>query len=293
MPSARPQPLGTLFKVLDVPYRRLKDHPGLAMDVCTGKWDVVLVRKVFSARTMNAVLRKLVAGEHGLTLSPQWTPDLSVPQVTIYGESITPNDVDKENEPEKRIDRYHKGALAFRKRCRALFAGAEDYESRIEELFRIIGHPCKSRVPADQEGRKFTPSTIRRVDPGCEMNLHVGNYFYTTPTYSYLATLFAPLDQLSFFIPLSPSDSGGALEVFELTYGDPRTPLRADGRFDAEVIEKQFRFEPFAPEKGDMFLFNGGKYYHRVDHVVGKKPRWTIGGFVAYARDPKVLYHWG
>lgn len=292
MPSANPQPRGTLFKVLDVPYADVDRYPRLAESICRGEYDVALLRGVFPRATMEAVLERIAAGDHGLTVSPQSSRDLSVPQVTIFGHSITPNDLDR-GDPGELRRRYHRTALEFRERCHALFAGFEDYESRIRELFGRIGGGRAPRVPVDAEDKLFTPSTIRRVTPGAEMNLHVGNYFLTTPAYEHLSTLLADLDQLSFFIPLSPPESGGAIEVFELTWQDPRTPLRPSGDVDAPIVERSMRYEPFAPDKGDMFLFNGGRFYHRVDHVVGARPRWTIGGFLSLARDPAVAYYWG
>ena len=129
--------------------------------------------------------------------------------------------------------------------------------------------------------------------PGAEMNLHVGNYFLSTPAYTHLASLLAPLDQLSFFLPISPPDSGGAIEVFDLKFGDADTPFLPNGELDAKKVERERPFEPFAPGKGDMFLFNGGRFYHRVDFVVGSRPRFTIGGFLSFARDPAITYHWG
>jgi hypothetical protein len=291
LPSAKPQPIGTLFKVLDVPFGELGRHPDLARELCEGRYDVALIRGVFRRDTMDVALDRLVKGEHGITVSPQSNPDTSVPQVIVYGHSITPNDLDT-GDPSQYRARYHDKAIEFRARCRVLFEGVEDYERRIGETFAAIGGGASVAVPQDPEGRLFTPSTIRRLAPKAEINLHVGNYFRTSDAYSFLGTLFSDLDQLSFFVPLSPPESGGEIEVFELTWGDPRTPLR-EGFVDAPVVERTVRFESYAPDKGDMFLFNGGRFYHRVDHVVGAHPRWTIGGFLAFSREGSTLYHWG
>ena len=290
MPSARPEPHGTFLKTLFLPAGELGRYPDLARDLCLGRFDVAVVRGVFSRQEMDGVLERLVRGEHDLHIAPQSAPDPEVPQVTIFGESITPNDLDKDAD---RNDRYHANAERFRASCRSLFRGFPDYESRIDELFARVSGGAAIDVPRDRQGRIFSPSTIRRVAPESEMNLHVGNYFLGTPAYAYLNTLFAKMDQLSFFIPISPPQSGGEIEVFEMRFEDPRARYGSDGWIDAPWVEREFRHESYAPGAGDMFLFNGGRFYHRVDHVRGPRHRWTIGGFMAFATDESTLYHWG
>lgn len=290
MPSARPVPHGTFLKTLVFPAAEIGRYPDLARDLCTGRFDVAILRGVFSQAEMDGVLDRLVRGEHDLNVAPQSSPDPEVPQVTIFGESITPNDLDKNADRE---DRYHENAERFRASCRHLFRGFSDYEARINELFAALSGGAGIGVPVDRKGRIYSPSTIRKVASGSEMNLHVGNYFLGTPAYANLTPLFAPLDQLSFFVPISPPESGGEIEVFDMKFEDPRARYMPDGWIDAPWVEAHFRHESFGPGAGDMFLFNGGRFYHRVDHVRGPRHRWTIGGFMAFSRDDKTLYHWG
>lgn len=291
MPSQHPQPIGTLFKVLDVPASDLSRFPNLVTDLSTGVLDVALIRGVFSRETMDTVLGRINRNEHGLVVSPQSSEDVEKPQVTLFGQGITPNDVDRRPRDQSQAA-YHAHAEEFSALCRQLFAGVEDYETRIDTLFSLISGGATSEVPRDPLGRMFTPSTIRRLSPGAEMNLHVGNYFLNTPAYKYLRPQLCDHDQLSFFLPIDPPEAGGEIEVFELEFEDPRMPKRKTGDVVAATVEATMRFESFGPGKGDMFLFNGGRFYHRVDWVVGPRPRWTIGGFVAQSRDFKTVYHW-
>ncbi len=291
MPSPHPQPIGTLFKVLDVPAAELGKYPNLVADLSQGVVDVALIRGVFSTATMDTVLGRINRGEHGLVVSPQSTADVEAPQVTLFGQGITPNDVDRRPRNESQAA-YHAHAEEFSALCRELFAGVEDYETRIDSLFSSISGGAKSAVPRDNLGRLFTPSTIRRLSPGAEMNLHVGNYFLSTPAYKYLQPQLCPHDQLSFFLPIDPPQAGGEIEVFELEFNDPRMPKRPTGDVVAATVEASMRFESYGPGKGDMFLFNGGRFYHRVDWVVGPRPRWTIGGFVSLSKDFKTVFHW-
>jgi hypothetical protein len=282
-------PRSTLFKTLDVHVSELGEYPDLCLDICLGRFQVSIIRGVYSREAMETVLARLLPSEHGMPIAPQQTPDLSVEQVTMYGVGITPNSVELNGAPP---DRYHASAIQFREACRRLFAGLDDYETVIDGLFRRVSGGRDIEVPRDREGRIFAPSTIRKVPPGREINMHVGNYFLTTPAYAHLNPLLAQLDQLSFFIPVSPPESGGAIEVYELQYGDPETPKSRDGFVESDVVRRRYRFESFEPGQGDMFLFNGGRYYHRVDHVVGDRPRWTIGGFLAVGSTRPVIYYW-
>jgi hypothetical protein len=291
MPSAHPQPPGTLFKILDVPAAHMHEYPNLIADLSSGVIDVALIRNVFSAQTMDTVRERMEHEQHGMLVSPQSTPDVSVPQVTLFGQGITPNDVDRRSRQESQAA-YHANALTFREDCRRLFAGVEDYESRIDALFSTLAHGATSTVPMDPAGRLFAPSTVRRLSPGAEMNLHVGNYFLSTPAYQHLRPQLCDYDQLSFFLPIATPADGGEIEVFELTFNDPRMPKRKTHDVVAATVEATMRFEPFAPQNGDMFLFNGGRFYHRVEWVRGPRARWTIGGFVALSRDFKTVYRW-
>jgi len=48
----------------------------------------------------------------------------------------------------------------------------------------------------------------------------------------------------------------------------------------------------FRPGPGDLLVFDGGRYYHRVSPGAGAHPRRTIGGFLAFAKDGRSLRYW-
>ena len=41
-----------------------------------------------------------------------------------------------------------------------------------------------------------------------------------------------------------------------------------------------------------MFIFDGGRYFHRVSKVVGERPRYAIGGFLGFSQTHDQLYYW-
>ena len=45
-------------------------------------------------------------------------------------------------------------------------------------------------------------------------------------------------------------------------------------------------------EVGDLLVFDAGRHFHRVTPVMGARPRWTLGGFVALSRDGSCFFVW-
>ena len=43
---------------------------------------------------------------------------------------------------------------------------------------------------------------------------------------------------------------------------------------------------------GELLLFDGGRYFHKVSPVEGSRARWTIGGFVGFTRDHERVVYW-
>ena len=128
----------------------------------------------------------------------------------------------------------------------------------------------------------------------------MGNDFVLLPQARRLADTLDIRCQLSWFIPLQTAEEGGELELYGLDFEDTR-PLReerppgSDGMdelsgltFLVELADSM-RVDPAA---GDLVLFDGGRWYHRVRPVRGHRPRITLGGFLAFSRDGEELFFW-
>ena len=50
--------------------------------------------------------------------------------------------------------------------------------------------------------------------------------------------------------------------------------------------------EKFNPEPGDLLIFYGGRIWHRVEPILGSKPRITLGGFINFSDDDKKCFYW-
>ncbi|MCC5669184.1 2OG-Fe(II) oxygenase [Nostoc sp. CHAB 5784] len=205
------------------------------------------------------------------------------------------------------LKEYFAIAAVFRQACRTLFQENLDFEERVESIFRSLCGGLPVKLPIGPEGQTYTPATIRVLPEGYQIPVHVGNDFRDMPSSNHLRTLIDISDQLSYFIVLSAPEAGGELEVYNVEW----TPKKASNSTTTSVSETDYALTQdnymlevkswfqspqesvaFAPRPGDMVLFNGGTYYHRVTPVVGHRPRITIGGFLSFSKEHDGVYYW-
>jgi hypothetical protein len=280
-PSSEP-----FLRVVEVDGDEVSERPDALHEIFSGTLDVVIVRRAFPESTMREVVKALERGQHRFVVRPQEKPDLSEEQVVVYGDGINPNFVEGNGPP---MDRYLANARDWRVACRELFAMGPDYEERMREIFAAMSGRRRVGVPNHLDGRHYSPSTIRRIPPGHFAPFHVGNYFLYLEGYKHLATLIDMSDQISFFTTLLPAERGGEIEVYDVRFDDPR----AREVSNREADYPQFRSQAFPLGAGDLFVFDGGRFWHRVSKVIGDRVRWTIGGFMGFGLDRQSIYWWG
>lgn len=148
----------------------------------------------------------------------------------------------------------------------------------------LLGHIAGGRridVPRHSDGRIYSPLTARAMGTGGGLPMHCGNEVRPWPAMSHLATVIGDRDQLSFFTQLAKADSGGELVVYDIRHTTPTVPILSTLKGDTSP-ECEARDHFVVPlGVGDMVLFNGGVYYHRISRVVGPTIRWTFGAFAA------------
>jgi hypothetical protein len=100
--------------------------------------------------------------------------------------------------------------------------------------------------------------------------------------------------EISTLLPLALPENGGELEVYDVCFGDPLIDEldRRLGRDNAHQGLKDRHCLRLDVAVGDLALFEEGRYYHRVNEVRGARSRWTMGGFLAPARDARTLHYW-
>jgi hypothetical protein len=255
-----------------------------------GELDLLIVRGVLDEEACRRAVTALEDPGANLDWTLQEHPDGKRRQFRLLGESLTPY----QGHPQgPTLDHYFSQSAMFRRECRRMFAGGEDFEAALERAFAALAGGRPVILPAGPEpGDVYTPATIRSLPPGCEIPLHVGNYFLQTPAYRDLAKRVDLQDQLSYFIPLQNAEQGGELVVYHLEWGEDATPQTREGRANFDDSGDPWPAARFLPGVGELLLFNGGRYYHRVSSVRGSRFRWTIGGFLSFAPDGKSVLYW-
>ncbi len=278
------------FVFVDVDASDLEAYSDAMHAMFERRLDVMIIRNVFSPEQMARVTASLEASSGRFAFRDNTQTDTrDHAQPYNLGMVLIPT---REHPNGAPLDEYFATARSFRETSRELFASAgdRDFETRVSEVLRGVAGGRPVGVPAGPAGESYTPATIRAIPPGAELAVHVGNYFKDCDAYRHLMTLVDTSDQLSYFIPLATPEAGGEIEVYSLEWF--HRPLTKAGALDVELIAKQAPSVKYRPGAGDMFLFDGGYWYHRVCPVVGARNRWTIGGFVTIAKDHRQFYYW-
>lgn len=176
---------------------------------------------------------------------------------------------------------------------------AYDLEADLHQLFtKLSGY----RVQVPQlHGQKCAPFTVRRIAPTAQIPAHVENEMAVAiEGYQEFAQFTTLYNSLSYFILLEQPEAGGELVLFDLRWEN--TPKGLISK-TSEMMSSQMRdtlicnnydtAHSIRMEQGDLIVFAGGRVWHKVTQVQGKKPRYTIGGFIATSKlEENVLHYW-
>ncbi|MEC7986421.1 MAG: hypothetical protein VX278_14745 [Myxococcota bacterium] len=271
-----------------VAYEDLSSVGDAFAQIYDGELDVLIIQDVFSKDHLADVVRILDRNDD-LLWSKQESQKHHRKQNSIFGVGIAPNGVEPHGpSPEK----YLESAKRFRKEVRAVFGDAVDPIERIQQTLSSIAGGKNTRVPIGKDGRLYSPFTIRSIPPGKQFDLHTGNFFYATAAYDALRDQLDTTDQISFFTPLRRAEGGGELEIFNLRWGDQKTPSKHK-KILSEVVESEFSSYLYDLDEGEMIVFDGGRLYHRVNPVLGERHRFTLGGFAAMSDTHEEVLYWG
>jgi hypothetical protein len=142
------------------------------------------------------------------------------------------------------------------------------------------------------DGRSYTPATIRILPVGAQLATHCGNEMFLRPTYKHLNSFIDNYDQLSYFLTLQDPEEGGGLIIYDLKWADigPEHIL-PDNRSNVGDLLGEATWMEVRPSAGDVLMFDGGRWLHRVDWVQGSRTRWTMGGFMMFNRPADTLHY--
>ena len=188
---------------------------------------------------------------------------------------------------------YLEAAGRFREETLPVFTDMEPFEQRVERLFHSLSGGRQVRLAHFSDGRAYTPATIRILPVGGQLAPHCGNEMFNRPSYEHLHSIVDEHDQISYFLTLQEAEQGGGLIIYSLKWSDvgPANIL-PDGRSNVGSLLAESEWMEVRPSAGDVLMFDGGRYLHRVDWVGGSRTRWTMGGFLMFDQSGQNLLYW-
>lgn len=283
-----------LFHFLFIDAADVVRYPMLVEDIIAKKLDGVIIRNLFDSETISRLKGRLARNEVPFVKRVFNGFDDGPNAPYTLGRAIVSADPD--------LVEYFETAKNTRENLRNLFDGDVAFEQRIAEVFSALsnGRPV-SVPPGPEEGQTYAPATIRFLPEGRDIGIHVGNSFLRLAQAKHLSTLVDVGDQLSYFVTINAPDTGGELVVYGLEWDDVASKFPAEIGPNEMVYDRSgvmIRLvelcdkEAYKPGDGDLLIFDGGRYYHRVSHIGGPNARCTLGGFLALSKDKKQVCYW-
>ncbi len=253
---------GEAPRIADLPAASIA--PGLLSEVLSGALSGVLARWVATPAQCEALINRLEA-------SPLEALDAAPFPGVTYGAVLVVSDSD--------LVRYRREGAALD----AALAGEPVVDALRATLERLAA-PAAVGVP---EG--FHGLTVRVLSPPQAVAVHSERHEWPSMRELHRAVDFST--QLSFYLTLRAPASGGELVVYHRPPPGREPRMEGVSPARAHAALAAFGQTRLHPGVGDLLIFNGGRFNHRVTPVRGGE-RWTLGGFASPGRAPGTLLTW-
>lgn len=275
----------------------LADYTHAIEDMYARKLDGLLVKNALSEATCDAIIAKMnkTPEKDRSSISVGWCfPTVFAPLVQ---EAFRKGDL---GGAEKMREYFQN--------CKAIVEDSESYfgapvTELIETWLGKFSGGKKFDVPVGYDGKgSYAHTTFRSYYPKgvAYVSIHCGNYFQTVwqEFYQHLEEQVDVYDQLSYFFLLEAPESGGELSLFDFEWelgqgkknNHENEEVMLPGGKTLQVKERQKMM--IRPQKGDLVLFAGGRIWHSVEHVYGKRPRITLAGFLGHRQGKQSYMYW-
>ncbi len=152
-----------------------------------------------------------------------------------------------------------------------------------DAIARISGgrrpNPARAR-----DGRSFGAYNLRQVPAGGQIPMHAENHHVGWPGFQALVPQQLASTVVSFYLVAGAPEAGGELEVLEARAGEPEVRVLPNGMLEEARLASVAR-HTVSLAAGDLVVFDGGRFVHRVLPVAGERTRVTIGGFLTRGED--------
>ena len=266
--------------ILEIPFGELNEPRDIIAQIFSGSLRGVIVRGLLSPDMVAEMVRQF--DRHGRSL-PTFSPPVF--KGYVIGRPLV--------SAADGLDGYLEEADRFRTGSAALWADYPQVEQRIHDALALIAGTLGVSVPHGKDGRSYLAATVRVLIEGDRLPLHYENETFGNPAMDALRPTLDMSTLMSFYIPLATSPSGGLLRLFETSCLDGGDSLidRLGGEERARPYFEEHGFATVLPGIGDLFIFDGGRWYHDVTPIEGGT-RWTLGGFLALTSDHRTVHYW-
>lgn len=267
------------FEFIDV--ADLVRYPDALREIYNGTRGGLVVRGVYSKEEMQQVVARLETRQKDF-------PQMLLPATQksyFLGLCLEGGD--------PTLSAYLDAAERFREEIKDIYAGMEPFEQRVERLFASLSGGRDVELARFYDGRPYTPATIRILPEGGQLAPHCGNEMLNRPSYEHLHSIVDEHDQISYFLTLQEPEEGGGLIIYSLKWTEVGADhILPDGRSNVGSLLGESEWMEVRPQAGDVLMFDGGRYLHRVDWIKGAKTRWTMGGFLMFDKSGKRIFYW-
>jgi len=264
------------LNVLEIDAAELSAGPDLMAELSAGRLNVALIRNALSAEQANTLVERVEAGEG----ASQLTHVEDKFQIFTLGLALdTAQSIGQYLDEAKRFHPVAEHIL------RDIPGGTRFFHTL---LSRAAGRPVT--LPEHPDG-PYNPLTIRRLPNGGRIPPHCEQEQLNRPAYDHIKTLIDTSCIISTYLTLRPPDTGGEVMVSTLRWVDVEASVIPGERSFVDPYIEKHPSMTFLPRPGDCILFDGGRFFHRVN-TVGGRTRWTLGGFLAESPNHEFVYFW-
>lgn len=281
-----------LYRIIDVDASKLTEHSSGIDQLQNSEVDGFIIRNVFSP----AEIEKIVSNYERVSINGRIEANSGM---IVFPKPFSIVDQSSGNSREK-VNEYYAGTEVFWSGFKEQFG--VDFVGRCSETLEKISGGRKAKVPEGEYGEgSYHPATFKHLVPGVgEFKAHCGNFFHGEfPTfYEHMKEISIIQNQMSYFVMLKPSESGGELTLYDVNWEEAEIRLTGDTKLEGKkgeiydlLNEKQVKRVKLNPNPGDMIVFSGGRIWHKVEVAQGSE-RYSIGGFLCRSTDDSQLYIW-
>ncbi len=281
-----------IYRFLDIDVSELAEYSNGIDQLQNREVDGFLIRNVFTPKEIDTI----VSNYEKVSVNERTEANSGM---IVFPQPFSVVDQTSDNSREK-VNEYYAGTEAF-------WNGFEDrfgvnLVARCSETLEKIGGGRNAIIPKGEQGEgSYHPATFKHLVPGKgEFKAHCGNFFHREfPTfYAHMKEISIIKNQMSYFVMLKPSEYGGELTLYDVSWEEAEIRLNGDTKLEGKrgeiydlLDDKQVKRIKLTPSPGDMIVFSGGRIWHKVEVARGSE-RYTIGGFLCRSSDDKDIYMW-